>query len=238
MQRYFVTGSVDNVSFQEGDVFHIQKVMRCKENDFIEVVLDSCAYLAKIQTLNPLNVKIIQQLEEKRELNNEITLLYCLPKGDKLDLVMQKATELGVKRIVGIESSRTIIKIDESNKRKKIERGNKIIKEASEQAKRTSLPIFNEIVNFKYINNYLSKHNFIAYEEEALKSNTLFDDLKIIKKGEAITILVGAEGGFSKEEVAYANSVGFKSVSLGKMILRSETAAIYFISVLSFMISR
>ncbi|MCH5171680.1 MAG: 16S rRNA (uracil(1498)-N(3))-methyltransferase [Erysipelotrichales bacterium] len=238
MQRYFVTGDIDNISFTEGDIFHIQKVMRFKSGDLIEIVLSSKVYLTKIENVNPLKVEIIEELEEKRELENDITLLYCLPKGDKLDLVIQKATELGVKNIVGVISSRTIVKIDEKDKKRKIERFNKIIKEAAEQSKRVNLPEFIDIIDFKDICKYLSIHNFIAYEGEALNDGTLFDDLNKIKKNESISILVGAEGGFSLSEVKLANEIGFKSVSLGKLILRSETAAIYFLSVLSFMLSR
>lgn len=238
MQRYFVTVDIDNISFTEGDIFHIQKVMRFKNGDIIEIVLSSKVYLTKIENVNPLKVEIIEELEEKRELENDITLLYCLPKGDKLDLVIQKATELGVKNIVGVISSRTIVKIDEKDKKRKIERFNKIIKEAAEQSKRVNLPEFVDIIDFKDINKYLSIHNFIAYEGEALNDGTLFDDLNKIKKNESISILVGAEGGFSLSEVKLANEIGFKSVSLGKLILRSETAAIYFLSVLSFMLSR
>ncbi|MCH5180472.1 MAG: 16S rRNA (uracil(1498)-N(3))-methyltransferase [Erysipelotrichales bacterium] len=238
MQRYFVNGDINNISFSEGDIFHIQKVMRFKENDLIEVVILEKVYLATIKKVNPLEVDIIKELEENRELDNDITLLYCLPKGDKLDLVIQKATELGVRRIVGVISSRTIVKVDEKDKKKKLERFNKIIKEAGEQSKRSKLPEFVDIIDYKSIKQYKSLHNFIAYEGEALNDNTLFDDLSNIKTRESITILVGAEGGFAPSEVDYANELGYKNVSLGKLILRSETAAIYFLSVLSFMLSR
>lgn len=238
MQRYFVNGDKNNFSFFEGDIFHIQKVMRFKENDLLEIVLLEKVYLAKINSINPLEVSIVKELEENRELNNDITLLYCLPKGDKLDLVIQKATELGVKRIVGVISSRTIVKIDEKDKKRKLERFNKIIKEAAEQSKRTCMPKFIDIIDYKKIDHYLSSHNFIAYEGEALNNGTLFDDLNKINRNESISILVGSEGGFSISEVNYASDIGFKSVSLGNLILRSETAAIYFLSVLSFMLRR
>lgn len=238
MQRYFVTGDIDNISFSEGDIFHIQKVMRFKVGDLIEIVLIGKVYLTKIDFINPLKVTIVKELSENRELDNEITLLYCLPKGDKLDLVIQKATELGVKNIVGVISSRTIVKIDEKDKKRKIERFNKIIKEAAEQSKRAFLPSFLDVIDYKDISKYKSKHNFIAYEGEALNQNTLFENLNAIKKYETISIIVGAEGGFSPSEVEFANENDFKNVSLGKLILRSETAAIYFLSVLSFMLSR
>ena len=100
------------------------------------------------------------------------------------------------------------------------------------------MPIFEDIIDYKDIKKYLGKHNYIAYEKESLNNNSLLEKLSEIKDNEDITILVGAEGGFEESEVNYANEVGFKNVSLGKLILRSETAAIYFLSVLSFMLNR
>lgn len=238
MQRYFVNGNIEEVSFLEGDVFHITKVMRFKVNDEIEVVLNEKVYLAKIISLTPLKVEIIKEIIENRELNNDITLLYCLPKGDKLDLVIQKATELGVKRIVGVISSRTIVRVGAKDKEKKLIRYNKIIKEACEQSKRSFLPQFEDIIDYKNIGKYISNHNYIAYEKEALNESTLFDKLCMIKPHESISILVGAEGGFSEDEVLFSNTLGFENVSLGKCILRSETAAIYFMSILNFTLSR
>ena len=237
MQRYFVTGNIENITFDESDIFHIERVMRFRVGDQIELVLNNHVYLATLEGFHPLKVIVNNEIIENRELSSKITLLYCLPKGDKLDLVIQKATEIGVSKIVGVESSRTVVHIEKKDKEKKLQRYNKIIKEASEQSKRSVLPIFEDIIDYKDIKKYLSEHNFIAYEKEALTSNKLMDKLKDINGNEDITILVGAEGGFSESEVEYANSVGFINVSLGKLILRSETAAIYFMSVLSFMLN-
>ncbi len=238
MRRYFVQGSLEKVIFSEDDVFHMVKVMRMHEGEEIEIVLNGHIYLASLINLKPLEVKVAREIKENRELNNEITLLYCLPKGDKLNLVIQKATELGVKNIVGVISSRTIVRLDPKEKERKIERFNKIIKEASEQSKRAVLPTFLDIIDYQDIGKYTGNHNFIAYEGESLNENHLYDELLNIKEHESISILVGAEGGFSPEEVQFANDHKFKSVSLGTRILRSETAAIYFLSVLAFMLGR
>lgn len=238
MQRYFVMGNIENITFYESDIFHIERVMRFKEGDQIEIVLNGHIYLTKLTSIKPVKVNIIHEVFENRELNAPITLLYCLPKGDKLDLVIQKATEIGVSKIVGVISKRVVVRIDQKDKEKKLIRYNKIIKEASEQSKRTVLPVFEDIIDYKDIKKYLSKHNFIAYEKEALNNNSLMEKLSNLKPYEDITILVGAEGGFEESEVNYANEIGFSNVSLGKLILRSETAAIYFMSVLSFMLNR
>lgn len=238
MQRYFVNGNINNFSFLEGDVFHLQKVMRFRDNDQIELVIENKLYLANIDSINPLRIFLVKEINENRELSSDITLLYCLPKGDKLDLVIQKAAELGVKRIVGVNSSRTVVKIEEKDKSKKLERYKRIIKEASEQSKRLVMPEFCDIIDYQDIKKYVSKHNFIAYEGEALNDNNLFKQLSEIKNQESVSILIGAEGGFALDEVKFANRVGFQNVSLGKLILRSETAAIYFMSVLAFVLSR
>lgn len=238
MQRYFVIGNIENITFYESDIFHIERVMRFRDGDEIEVVLNGHIYLAKLIGFKPIKVSIISEIFENRELSAHITLLYCLPKGDKLDLVIQKATEIGVSKIIGVISKRVVVRIDQKDKEKKLIRYNKIIKEASEQSKRNVMPIFEDIIDYKDIKKYLGKHNYIAYEKESLNNNSLMEKLSEIKGNEDITILVGAEGGFEESEVNYANEVGFKNVSLGKLILRSETAAIYFLSVLSFMLNR
>ncbi|MCF0117865.1 MAG: RNA methyltransferase, partial [Bacilli bacterium] len=179
-------------------------------------------------------VKINEQLNEKRELDIDVTLYYCLPKGEKLELVIQKATELGVNRIIGVNSSRCIAKIDESKKNNKIERFNKIMKEASEQSHRTYIPTFDDVINFKDLKNTNEDIKLIAYELEAQQENNLLTIIKNIVPGSKVAILIGAEGGFSQAEVDEAVSYGYQRVSLGKRILRSETAAIYLMSVISF----
>lgn len=234
MQRYFVSTNGSNIIFKEEDIFHMQKVMRMRENDQIEVVMDNHCYLCSIASFSPFKVDIVEELKEERELDIDITLLYCLPKGEKLDLVIQKATELGVNHIIGVESERTIVHFEDNKKASKIERFNKIMKEAAEQSHRLSIPTFDDIMKYKQAIKKSYDYKFIAYEDECKKENSFYSLLKDIKSGSSVAILVGAEGGFSKEEVEIANNEGFINVSLGKRILRSETAAIYALSVISF----
>ena len=127
--------------------------MRFREGDEIEVVLNGHIYLAKLVSFKPIKVSIISEIFENRELSAHITLLYCLPKGDKLDLVIQKATEIGVSKIIGVISKRVVVRIDQKDKEKKLIRYNKIIKEASEQSKRNVMPIFEDIIDYKDIKN-------------------------------------------------------------------------------------
>lgn len=234
MQRYFVKKINDEIVFESSDIFHIEKVMRMKINDCIEVVFNNELYLAKIISFTPvLKVELTEKINNDSELEVYIRLLYCIPKGEKLDLVIQKATELGVDEIVLVNSSRCIAKINDNNCFKKIERFNKIIKEASEQSKRLKLMKLDTIINFDEINKFNADLSLIAYEKENSSTKKIKDYLEN-KEIKSINVLIGAEGGFSEDEVDYAIKNGFKSISLGKRILRSETACFYLLSLLSY----
>lgn len=234
MQRYFTSFKDEkNITISNDDIFHIVKVMRMKINDQFEINNDGDIYLAQINSLAPFSFKIIKKIDENRELKTKITLLYCLPKGDKIDLVLQKATELGVKQIVLVNSSRCIAKINDENKEKKLARFNKIIKEATEQCKRNNLPALKDVIKFNEISNYQSDLNLIAYENSKMSNQELKDLLRNFK-GNTVTILIGAEGGFSKEEVEHALKNNFISISLGNRILRSETSVFNLLSILGY----
>lgn len=235
MQRYFVEEMKDGIpSFSKEQIHHIVDVMRMKIDDRITVVYNNEAYLCSIKKTSPLEVKVEENLFEEHELKNDVTLLYCLPKGEKLELVVQKATELGVHEIILVQSERCIAKITKENKEKKLLRLNKIALEASEQSKRTFIPIIKDVINYKDINKYHFDYQFIAYENEG--ETTFKKHLEMIKDHESISILVGSEGGFSIQEVEYAKSCGYKSISLGKRILRSETAVFYALTSIGFIL--
>lgn len=234
MQRYFTSFKDEkNITISNDDIFHIVKVMRMKINDQFEINNDGDIYLAQINSLAPFSFKILKKIDENHELKTKITLLYCLPKGDKIDLVLQKATELGVKQIVLVNSSRCIAKINDENKKKKLARFNKIIKEATEQCKRNNLPALKDVIKFNEISNYQSDLNLIAYENSKMSNQELKDLLRNFK-GNTVTILIGAEGGFSKEEVEHALKNNFISISLGNRILRSETSVFNLLSILGY----
>ena len=234
MQRYFINGNINKPIFSDNDIFHITKVMRMKENNKIEVVSEGKCFLCAIDSLNPFKISVLENINEERELDINVTLLYCLPKGEKLDLVIQKATELGVNHIIGVESSRTIIHFDKQKVSSKLERFNKIMKEASEQSHRLVVPSFDDILDYSKAIKLDYDYKFIAYEKECENENNLLSIFKEIKPGSSVCLLVGAEGGFSTEEVVQANENGFINISLGKRILRSETAAIYALATLAF----
>lgn len=233
MQRYFGDFNKNNIILSEDDIFHIVKVMRSKVGDKIEVVVDEKLYLTAIQSLSPFSLEILGEKIENHELAGYVRLLYCIPKGEKLDLVVQKAVELGASEIVLVNSSRCVRKIEKLKNSSKLVRYNKIIKEASQQCKRTKLMKLTDIIDYEEINNYVSDESFIAYEQCDDDVSKFYDSLKSIK-GKIVNILIGAEGGFSTDEVFYAKQNGYKAISLGKRILRSETSCLYVLSLFSF----
>lgn len=235
MQRYFIE-EIDNGRpiFSKEQTHHIVNVMRMKSGDRITIVYQNESFLCELENNNPLSMKIIERLNEDHELHNDVTLLYCLPKGEKLELVVQKATELGVNEIILVQSERCIAKITKENKDKKLLRLNKIALEASEQSKRTKVPLIKEVISYKELSKFHFDHQFIAYENEGdLSFKT---HIEAIKENESIGILIGSEGGFSPSEVEKAKEAGYISVSLGKRILRSETAVFYALSTIGFVL--
>lgn len=235
MQRYFVSFDNNYIQFSNEDIHHILNVMRGKIGDKIELVFDHSLYLAEIIQLKPLEVKIIEKLEQDVELKKDITLFFALAKGDKNEFVIQKATELGIKKIVFLNSTRSVVKFKQEDFNKKLLRYQKIAKEASEQSHRLSIPEIIGVYDVKNIPiSLLAERNFLAFEVDAGMTTNTFIDLK----ENSYSVLIGSEGGLTEQEVEVLTSMGFERISLGKRILRCETAAVYALSVLSFLLEK
>lgn len=235
MQRYFAHVENNIVKLSSEDEHHVLHVMRMRAGDKIEVVDSSSLYICEIKNTSPLDVQIIEQKEEDVEINTKVTLFFALAKGDKIDLVMQKATELGVHRIVLFKSKRCVVNFDSKDISKKIARYSKIVKEAAEQCHRLIVPSIEGVIELKDIDNYLSEVNLVAYEKEA--GNTT-DSFNLEKGAQTISVMIGSEGGFDEDEISFLKEKGFKTISLGKRILRCETAAIYALSVLAYQLEK
>lgn len=233
MQRYFASIIDNKVYLDDGDVHHLLHVMRMKAGSTIEVVADSKLYEAYIVSTNPLDIKVINEVKTDVELNYDVTLFFALAKGDKIDFVVQKATELGVKRVILVNTKRCVTTFENKDIDKKLARFSKIAKEASEQSHRLIVPEVLGVINMKDVANYKSDFNYVAYEKDAGDTTDSFNQLN-----GSVSLFVGPEGGFEKEEIEYLNSIGFKNVSLGKRILRTETAAVYGLSVIGFLMEK
>lgn len=237
MQRYFVDKVDGQIVFTKDDLHHLINVMRVRPHEQIELVVDNVPYIYEINSIRPFKITEIQKNDFNPELASFVTLFYCLVKGDKLDLVLQKATELGVSEIVLAQSKRSVVKIAPEDIKKKLERFQSIVKAAAMQSKRLTIPTLNKIIELSSIDKTMLKnHNFIAFEGEAGSTANFKKEIEEMKVKDSIAVLVGPEGGFALEEVKKMNAVGFKNVSLGRRILRSETAAVAVLSVLSFLI--
>ncbi|NLN80214.1 MAG: 16S rRNA (uracil(1498)-N(3))-methyltransferase [Erysipelotrichia bacterium] len=232
MQRYFARLDYGLVILEEDDLFHLHQVMRLKVGDEIEVVIENKLYLAKIFSIKPSEIKIIKELDVSSEPNHHVTLMFSPLKGQKTELVLQKATELGVSEIILVVSQRTIVRYKQNDLAKKIIRYQKIIKEASEQSKRLTIPKIKYYCDFDKALNITADLKLIANEELVGPTNSFNELIVQLKKDQKIALLIGPEGGFTKEEVVLAYNQSFLGISLGQRILRAETAALYALSVI------
>ena len=237
MQRYFANKVNENILLGDGDVHHLLHVMRAKKGDEIEAVADNKLYSCLIESANPLAIKVNYEIPTDSELNEEITLFFALAKGEKIDFVVQKATELGASKVVLLKTERCVVKFDDKNLSHKLERFEKIAKEASEQSHRLRIPEILGVVDIKNIpSTLLSDINLVAYEKEAGKTASLITN---IKSGKSTSIMIGPEGGFSENEIKLlVERYKFIPVSLGKRILRTETAAVYALSVIGSLLEK
>lgn len=231
MHRFFVNGnqiSEDKIIIVGNDVKHIRNVLRLKINDKIEISCDGKEYLCEIIELNKddiiVEIKNIRQGDSESKI--EITLFQGLSKGNKMELVFQKCTEIGVKEFVPVAMHRSVVKIKELKKEQnKVERWNAIVEEAAKQSKRNYIPKVKSIISFDEMIDVLKKEKniIVPYEDErhlTIKEGVLGLD------SQKINILIGPEGGFEPEEIEKLKSIGAKITTLGSRILRTETAAI------------
>ncbi len=238
MQRYFIEESC----IQGLDIYidmynhkHMKKVMRYHNGDQVVCILPNHhTYVYQIVDIDKGLLRQEQEIIENHELDVDITLIYGLPKNDKFEFVLQKATELGVKRIVPFLSKRSIIKTDQKTFQKKQERYLRILKEASEQSYRQMIPELTPLMKIQDIKNYLSDINLVAYEEMSKQGEHTALYQAIHQDYQTITIIVGPEGGFEQSEIDIMKSMGIQECSLGKRILRSETAPLYMLSVIGY----
>ena len=238
MQRYFAQVSQNKVLLTEDDVNHVIHVMRNKVGDKIEVVSNNKLFLCEIIKIKPLEIQVIDELTVQDN-TKDITLFYALAKGEKISFVIQKATELGAKNIVLFASKRCVVKLDNDDFNKKLPRYIKIAKEASEQSMRLDIPnILGVYPINKFPKDLLKGNLYVAYEKEAGSTSSFYDDLLTADKNAPIGIAIGPEGGFESSEIEALNALGFKNCSLGSRILRTETAAVYALSVIGFMLER
>ncbi|WP_458412448.1 16S rRNA (uracil(1498)-N(3))-methyltransferase [Schinkia sp. CFF1] len=244
MQRYFVKNEQikeNIITILAEDAHHISRVMRMKPGGGIICCSENGRVaLCEIQEITDdfVSVTIVEWLDENKELPVFVTIAQGLPKGDKLELIVQKGTELGASCFLPFFASRSIVKWDEKKGRKKVERLEKIAKEAAEQSHRTMVPEIKNPVDLKTLLESSKEYTYkvVAYEEDAKigeKSN-LSSILRKLTPNDSLLAVIGPEGGLSEEEVTSLREHGFVTCSLGKRILRTETAPLYLLAAVSY----
>ena len=178
---------------------------------------------------------IIYAQEPDYELPSRIYLFQGLPKADKMELIIQKAVELGAYEIIPVETKRCVVKLDGKKAAKKVERWQQIAESAAKQSKRMLIPNVHQVLSFKEALKYAESMDIrlIPYELAKGMQETK-EILAAIEQGQSIGIFIGPEGGFEEKEVEAAISEGAKPITLGKRILRTETAGLAILSVLMF----
>lgn len=241
MARFFVSPEDihdNSVTISSNDAFHIARTLRMACGDEVTVCDGSgteyvCS-LSKIRD-NECVCEILSQHQAKSEPPLEITLYMAYPKGDKLETVVQKAVELGVSKIIPFESSRCIKRPAEEKLDKITERLNKIAHEASKQCGRAILPSVLKMQRLKDLADNIQKYDLaiFCYEGEGTESlKTILENHA--SKSNSIAVIIGSEGGFSKDEAELIISKGAYAANLGPRILRCETAPDYCLSAISY----
>lgn len=230
MQQYFAKNK--NLELEDSDYHHIKNVIRMKKDDIIKVVFDNVVYTCKLTSItNKSSFEIINK-EEKDKKGYSVDVAFSLIKEQKLNYLLQKTTELGAGILIPINTKRSVVKIDKKKESSKIDRWQKICKEASEQSFRSNMPKINSILNLEDL-------IYMDYDLKllcSLNKNTKNIKKVIQKNNKCVKILlvVGPEGGFDPKEEEYLLNNGFVSVSLGNTVLRAETAPVVALSMINY----
>lgn len=244
LQRYFVpedNWQDDQLTITGDDAHHVIRVMRGNIGDKMICNHPSgYAILGEIIAIEQqlVMVAIKEKLQETVELPVHITIAQGLPKGDKLEYVLQKGTELGAAQFIPFSADRSVVKWDEKKASKKMSRFAKIVKEASEQSHRNRVPEVTSVMTVDKLITETKEYDvkIFAYEEEA-KTDHFVSFASVVSKlktKQQIVVCIGPEGGFSDHEVTILKENDFKSVRLGPRILRTETAPLYVLASISY----
>lgn len=241
MHHFFVTPqqiSGDKIRIEGGDVNHMKNVLRMKLHEKAEISDgESRTYLCEVEAYEEdvAILHILEEMEADTEPASKLYLFQGLPKSDKMELIVQKAVELGVYQVIPVAMRRSVVRLDDKKAAKKADRWNSIAESAAKQAGRSRIP---------EVTMPLSYNEALKMAEEldvTLLPYELAGGMEVtrevihqIKSGQSVGIFIGPEGGFEPEEVDAAVSMGAKVITLGKRILRTETAGLATLAVLMF----
>ncbi len=229
----------DYVELLGDDVNHMKNVLRMRAGEEISVNDGSGReYRCRVESYmkGTARATIIERLTSNTELPSRLVLYQCMPKGDKMELIIQKAVKLGAAAIVPVSSARCVVKLDEMKARKKQQRWQEIARSAAKQSGRSQIPTVEPVQSFPEALQSAAELDvrLIPYEKESSSIERTRGILSGIGKGQSVGVFVGPEGGFEKAEAEAAAEAGVIPITLGRRILRTETAAISILSILMF----
>lgn len=241
MQHFFVT--TDQVKkpyiYIEGsDVNHMKNVLRMKPGEQLSVSDgDNCRYLCQVESYEGARavLKIVETKAVDTELSSKLYLFQGLPKGDKMELIIQKAVELGAYEVIPVSMKRCVVKLDERKAQKKVNRWNEVARSAAKQAGRGRIPKVRDVMDFPKALNMAKDLDVVLIPYELAEGmEQTRQVMEAVKPGQSVGIFIGPEGGFEKEEVYQTVDAGAKEITLGRRILRTETAGLAVLSILMY----
>ena len=240
MYQFFVDDcqiGKEYVTITGSDVNHIKNVLRMRPGEKIRVSSSSRDMFCETAELTDdfVQADILDEEAPDTELPSQIYLFQGLPKGDRMEYIIQKSVELGVHEIIPVAMKYCVVKLDAKKAGNKVKRWQAISESAAKQSKRMLIPNVHQVLSFKEALKYAESMDIrlIPYELAKGMQETK-EILAAIEQGQSIGIFIGPEGGFEEKEVEAAISKGAKPITLGKRILRTETAGLAILSVLMF----
>ena len=246
MHRFFVEEpgmAEDSITITGGDVNHIKNVLRMSVGDHICVIngQNNKEYDCEIISIGneEIETKICEIRESDQELGNHIVLFQGLPKSDKMELIIQKAVELGVYKIVPVSTERTVVKLDAKKEANKRKRWMNISESAAKQSGRLYIPEVTQVVSYTEALAMAEKMDvrLIPYELAEGMDKTR-EIMQGIQQGQSVAVFIGPEGGFESGEIEKAMETGVQPITLGKRILRTETAGLVTLAMLVYNLER
>lgn len=243
MQRYFTNEPIsgnNTVTITGDDAHHMIQVMRMSSGDQVFVVAHNQTYTMEIidGTSKTVHLAVKEIHAQTNEMPIKVSIVCGLPKGDKLELITQKATELGMYELFPFEAKRSIVKWDKSKHEKKVARLQKIAKEAAEQSHRSNIPQIHNPLSLKELVEISKTFDvkYVADEEDAKieERHRFAEQLKKVYDKQSILIVFGPEGGLDRSEIKLLLENDFQTIALGPRILRTETAPLYALSAISY----
>ena len=232
MHNFFVDESKRQGEFfviTDGDFNHIKNVLRMKIGDEFLVSCEGSSHLCSLKAFEGESAvaEIIEENYQDTALPVKLYLFQGLPKADKMELVIQKAVELGAEGIIPVEMSHCVVRLDDKKKKSKVARWQSISESAAKQSKRTTIPKVYDVMSYKQALEFASELDLLLVPYECKDGMTSTKNaLSKMQKGMSVSIVIGPEGGFDEKEIALAEDKGGLVISLGKRILRTETAAV------------